>query len=319
MRFKEKQLQTISLPNINQNKSSSKLIALLIFALIFVCTKTFAEEKKSDAIVDSSQKTANKAEPIKRPIELTKQHKEDLKHYLADEEVKPLLAGPDDYLTLVKRYTSANSKGVVILLPEWQQGATNPKAINYLRNALPAKGWSTIAIQPSNKPENYPSTAVTVAEQKKANQVVLKEYKSKLNSMLNAVMNTARKYPGIVLVIAQGNNAAFLVDLYNQDGSQKPNTLIMLSGYRQSNPELINSVNENFAHQLALTELPILDLYLKYDNPLVISTSAQRKAFSKQEMKVYYRQRQLNNTVTGYYPEEELLIQINSWLKAIGW
>ncbi|HBY84639.1 MAG TPA: DUF3530 domain-containing protein [Colwellia sp.] len=319
MRFKEKQLQTISLPNINQNKSSSKLIALLICALIFVCTKTFAEEKKSDAIVDSSQKTANKAEPIKKPIELTKQHKEDLKHYLADEEVKPLLAGPDDYLTLVKRYTSANSKGVVILLPEWQQGATNPKAINYLRNALPAKGWSTIAIQPSNKPENYPSTAVTVAEQKKANQVVLKEYKSKLNSMLNAVMNTARKYPGIVLVIAQGNNAAFLVDLYNQDGSQKPNALIMLSGYRQSNPELINSVNENFAHQLALTELPILDLYLKYDNPLVISTSAQRKAFSKQEMKVYYRQRQLNNTVTGYYPEEELLIQINSWLKAIGW
>lgn len=319
MRLKEKQLHKISLPNISRNKSSSKLIVLLICTLAFVCTATFAEEKKPDASVEGSQKTANKAEPVKKPIELTKQHKEDLKHYLADEQIKPLLAGPDDYLTLVKRYTSANSKGVVILLPEWQQGATNPKAINYLRNALPAKGWSTIAIQPSNKPENYPSTAITVAEQKKENQLVLKEYKSKLNNMLNAVMNTARKYPGIVLVIAQGNNAAFLVDLYNQDGSQQPNALIMLSGYRQSNPELINSVNENFAHQLALTELPVLDLYLKYDNPLVISTSVQRKAFSKQEMKVYYRQRQLNNTVSGYYPEEELLIQINSWLKAIGW
>ncbi len=319
MRLKEKKLHKISLPNISQNKSNSKLITLFICALAFVCTTTFAEEKKPDASIEGSQKTANKAEPVKKPIELTKQHKEDLKHYLADEQVKPLLAGPDDYLTLVKRYTSANSKGVVILLPEWQQGATNPKAINYLRKALPAKGWSTISIQPSNKPENYPSTAITVAEQKKENQLTLKEYKSKLNSMLNAVMNTARKYPGIVLVIAQGNNAAFLVDLYNQDGSQQPNALIILSGYRQSNPELINSVNENFAHQLALTELPVLDLYLKYDNPLVISTSAQRKAFSKQEMKVYYRQRQLNNTVSGYYPEEELLIQINSWLKAIGW
>jgi len=287
--------------------------------LTFICSTTFAEEQKPDATVENTQKNANKTTLIKKPIELTKQHKEDLKHYLAGEQVKPLLAGPDDYLTLVKKHTSANSKGVVILLPEWQQGATNPKAINYLRNALPAKGWSTIAIQPSNKPENYPSTAITVAEQKKENQLILKEYKSKLNSMLNAVMNTAREYPGIVLVIAQGNNAALLVDIYSQDDSLQPNALIMLSSYRQSNHALINSVNENFAHQVASTELPVLDLYLKHDNQLVLNKAAQRKAFSKQEMKVYYRQRQLNNTVTGYYPEEELLSQINSWLKAIGW
>ncbi|OUR75639.1 hypothetical protein A9Q75_17545 [Colwellia psychrerythraea] len=309
------------MPKISRNKVSAKLMALLICALTFICSTNFifAEEQKADASIENTKTVANKTPPIKKPIELTKQYKEDLKHYLSSDEVKPLLAGPDDYLTLVKRYTSANSKGVAILLPDWQQGATNPKAINYLRNVLPAKGWSTIAIQPSKKPEGYPSSAITVAEQKKENQLALKEYKSKLNSMINAVMNTAKEYPGIVLVIAQGNNAAFLVDLYNQDGSQRPNALIMLSSYRQSNHALVNNVNEHFAHQLALTELPVLDLYLKHDNPLVLSTAAQRKAFSTQEMKVYYRQRQLNNTVTGYYPEEELLIQINSWLKAIGW
>ncbi|MEY8198996.1 MAG: DUF3530 family protein [Colwellia sp.] len=309
-------LHKVSRNTISQRKGSLKSLALFVCTLTFICSPTFAEEKKNDASIES---TANKAAPIKKPIELTKQYKEDLKHYLVDEQVKPLLAGPDDYLTLVKKYTSANSKGVAILLPEWQQGATNPKAINYLRNALPAEGWSTIAIQPSNKPENFPSTAITVAEQKKENQLILDDYKSKLNSMLNAVMNTAREYPGIVLVIAQGNNAALLVDLYSQDGSQQPNALIMLSSYRQSNHGLINSVNENFAHQLASTELPVLDLYLKHDNPLVLAKAAQRKAFSKQEMKIYYRQRQLNNTVTSYYPKEELLRQINSWLKAIGW
>ncbi|PKH85652.1 DUF3530 domain-containing protein [Colwellia sp. Bg11-28] len=318
--FKEKQLHTTSPHNVTRNKISSTPLVLFLCMLTFICSPlTFAEEQKTDASAENTQKTANKVTPIKKPIELTQQYKEDLKHYLTDEQVKPLLAGPDDYLTLVKRYTSANSKGVVILLPEWQQGATNPKAINYLRNALPAKGWSTIAIQPSNKPENYPSTEITVAEQKKENQLVLKEYKSKLNSMLNAVMNTAREYPGIVLVIAQGNNAALLVDIYSQDDSQQPNALIMLSSYRQSNHALINGVNENFARQVASTELPILDLYLKHDNPLVLNKAAQRRVFSKQEMKVYYRQRQLNNTVTGYYPEEELLSQINSWLKAIGW
>jgi hypothetical protein len=284
----------------------------------------FAEEEeskktKAETSIQSTQKPEDKSPTLKKPIELVKQYKEDLKHYLTDEQVKPLLAGPDDYLTLVKKYTSANSKGVAILLPEWQQGATNPKAINYLRNALPAKGWSTIAIQPSNKPDNYPSTAITVMEQKEENQLTLKAYKSKLSSMLNAVMNTAKEYPGIVLVIAQGNNAALLVDLYSQEGSQRPNALIMLSSYRQSNHELINSVNEEFARQLAFTELPVLDLYLTHDNPVVLAKAAQRKSFAKQEMKVYFRQRQLNNTVTGYYPEKELLNQINSWLKAIGW
>ena len=304
---------------MHRNNSRPKLIAVLLCVFTFICTTTIAEEQKSDTPVENTQKVANNKSSREKPIELTKQHKADLKHYLAGEQVKPLLAGPDDYLTLVKRYTSANSKGVVILLPEWQQGATNPKAINYLRNALPAKGWSTIAIQPSNKPENFPSTEMSVEEQKKENQLALKEYKNKLNNMLNAVMNTAKEYPGIVLVIAQGNNAALLVDIYSQDDSQQPNALILLSSYRQSNHALINNINEEFAHQVASSELPILDLYLKYDNPLVLSKAAQRKAFSKQEMKVYYRQRQLNNTVTGYYPEEELLRQINSWLKAIGW
>ena len=137
--------------------------------------------------------------------------------------------------------------------------------------------------------------------------------------MLNAVMNTAKEYPGIVLVIAQGNNAALLVDLYSETGNQLPNALILLSSYRKSNQALTNSVNEEFARQLAFTELPVLDLYLKHDNPLVLAKAAQRKYFSQQEMKVYYRQRQLNNNVTGYYPEKELLNQINGWLKAIGW
>ncbi|PKG85299.1 DUF3530 domain-containing protein [Colwellia sp. 75C3] len=306
---------------ISRNNINSKAVALFICSLIFICSTpvTFAEEKKADAATEKAPLKTNKTSPIQKPIALTKQHKDDLKHYLTGEQVKPLLAGPDDYLTLVKRYTSANSKGVAILLPEWQQGATNPKAINYLRNILPSKGWSTIAIQPSNKPENYPSKAITVEEQKKENQLALDDYKNKLSTMLNAVMNTAKEYPGIVLVIAQGNNAALLVDLYSQEDSQRPNALIMLSSYRQSNHALINSVNEDFARQLAFTELPVLDLYLKHDNPLVLAKAAQRKSFAKQEMKVYFRQRQLNNNITGYYPEEELLSQINSWLKAIGW
>jgi len=314
---------------INKSNISQVLFSLFICSFFFTCviTPSFAEQATKEAVKETTQSKDTKKKQensanvsiIKKPIELTKQHKEDLKHYLASEQVKPLLAGPDDYLTLLKKHTSANSKGVVILLPEWQQGATNPKAINYLRNSLPAKGWTTIAVQPNDKPENYPSTAAALDDQIKENEITIKAYKDKLSAMLNAVMNIAQEYPGIVLVIAQGNNAAFLVDLYSQEGSQLPNALILLSSYRQSNHDLINSVNEDFAKQLAFLELPVLDLYLKHDNPTVLAKAAQRKSFAKQEMKVYYRQRQLNNAITGYYPEKELLSQINGWLKAIGW
>ena len=297
------------------NQLTSKvLLSLLICSFCsFTGSNVCAEESNIKSTTD------DKNQKIKAPVELAKQHKADLKHYLAGEQVRPLLAGPDDYLTLVKRYTSENNKGVVILLPEWQQGATDPKAINFLRNALPAEGFTTIAIQPSNKPKNFPSNALTLTEQKEENKLALSEYKRKLMAMHNAVMNIAKEYPGIVLVIAQGNNAALLVELYNQEGNQLPNALVLLSGYRQTNHALINSVNDTFAQQLASTELPVLDLYLKFDNPIVLAKAEQRKALAKQEMKVYYRQRQLNNTVTGYYPETELLSQLKSWLKAIGW
>ena len=189
-------------------------------------TSTSSETSAQDNRPSNPRK---KVSPIKAPIALTKQHNEDLKHYLSSEQVKPLLAGPDDYITLFKKNTSINSKGVVILIPEWQQGATNPKAINFLRKTLPIHGWNTISIQPNNKPNNFPSEALTIIEQKKENDVILEEYKRKLGTMFNAVMNTAKKYPGIVLVIAQGNNGALLIDRLSQDDSQQTNAIIILS------------------------------------------------------------------------------------------
>ena len=313
-------LAKLNLAKLNLSSINQRLLSFIICSLLSFSPLSLAvAEQSKDPQDATTAKKDDGASVIKKPIAITKQHKNDLKHYLPTEQVKPLLAGPDDYITLVKPHTSSNSKGVAILIPEWQQGATNPKAIEFLRNALPKEGWSTIAVQPNNKPENYPSNALTLEQQKEENKLLLDEYKQKLSAMHNAIMNIAKEYPGIVLVIVQGNNAAFLVDLYSQEGSQLPNALIMLSSYRQTSQSLINGVNTNFAQQLALTELPVLDLFLQHDNSLVLAKAEQRKSIAKQEMKVYYRQRQLNNSTTGYYPEEELLTQINSWLKAIGW
>jgi len=300
--------------------------------LASLASPLLAEEKKERPVKEETSAEKSKNTESKRietvaPIALTLQHKNDLQHYINNELVKPLLAGPDSYITLIKKHTNVNNKGVVILLPDWQQGATNPKAINFLRNALPSEGWTTIAVQPNSKPKGYPSSALLREEQIKENKIIIDEYQRKQKTMFNALMNLAKEYPGIVIVIAQGNNGALLVDLFSNDegsstksnGLQMPNALVLLSSYRQTSNELINSVNKTFASQLAITELPVLDLYLQHDHPLAISKATERKSLAEQEMKVYYRQRQLNNNTTGYYPEQELLSQLNGWLKSVGW
>jgi len=276
-----------------------------------------AQEKEQNEVSTDTEKTEPKV-VIPSPISVEKQHKSDISHYFPNTKITPILAGPDDYLTLVKENTSVNNKGVAVLLPDWQQGAVNPKAINFLRTALSKQGWTTISIQPANKPNNFPSTALKVSEQQEANKTIIDEYKAKLAALINAVLTKSKDYPGIVVIIAQGNHGAMLVDIFDQQDAT-PNALILLSSYLTSSTELIDETNTTFAETLAYSEYPVLDLYLKHDHPIVENKATQRLSKANQELKAYYRQRQINNTVTGYYPEQELLTQINSWLKSIGW
>lgn len=295
------------------------------FFIVTLCclpNLSFAEQEGAAEQKTVKEKTINESnnknfQPF--PVSLKKQQKEDLKHYLPATKVKPILVGTDDYLTLVNENTRANHKGVAMLIPDWRQGAVNPKAINYLRKTLPQHGWTTISVQVAPKPNNFPSTALKVSEQKEENKKIIDEYKTSFSALINAVYEKAKEYPGIVIIIAQGNHGALLVDLLAENENITPNGIVLLSSYRLTNPKLLEQTNTDFARALANSEPPILDLYLKYDNDIVINKAPQRLSIAKQEMKIYYRQRQLNNMATGFYPEKELLTQINSWLKAIGW
>jgi hypothetical protein len=310
---------------------------LMLTVILFICinvtaiaqedkqdeAKTKLEKDKDNKKDNTKENTKESGVPIPLPVSVAQQHKEDLTHYFPTSSVTPILVGADDYLTLIEENTSVNNKGVAILLPDWQQGVVNPKALNFLRKALPKQGWTTISIQPANKPSNFPSRALKVTEQQKANKTIIDDYKKKLTALINAVMTKSKEYPGIIIIIAQGNHGAMLVDIFDQQSKNQngtpPNALILLSSYLLNSNELLDETNTTFAKTLAYSEYPVLDLYLKYDNPIVLDKTTQRLAIANQELKAYYRQRQINNNASGYYPEQELLVQINSWLKAIGW
>jgi len=288
-----------------------------------------AQEKKADENTESideekAEETGSEAPLVimvdrskikmSDPVDHLKQKKDDLKHYLNQAQITPILAGAEDHLTLISTNTTPNNKGVMILVPDWQQSASTPKALNYLYEMLPDQGWTTIKVQPPNKPKNYPSVGLNQTERDEENNKSLEDYQKKLSLIIQAVTEKATNYPGIIVVVAEGSNASILINIYEQSNNEKPVALVMLSSHLNDDKN-----NLQTAINLSQLDLPVLDLYLKRDHPLVKSNSLLRKKYVNQEFKANYRQQQLNNITSSYYPKAKLLKTINGWLKSTGW
>ena len=269
-----------------------------------------AEEKKAEPENKASQKRPE----IFAPTDALAQKEQDLTHYLSAEKITPMLAGAEDFITLINENTASNQKGVMILLPDWQMSATSSNALNYLREILPSQGWTTITIQPPNKPIGYPSRALKLSQQIEENTKLLTQYQDNLTVMMNAVMDKAKDYPGIFVVVSQGSHASLLANLYSDKKLEAPSAMVMLSGYMFTEFDSLT-----LAKTLAMSDFPVLDIYLSRDQQLAKSNAVVRKAQATKEMKAYYRQTQLHNNQVGYYPQESLLRAINGWLKSIGW
>jgi len=277
---------------------------------------TDSEEQEDDGSESPPASiTFNRADiKINAPVDEFSQQKTDIEHYLNTEQITPLLVGTDEYLTVIETNTTANSKGVMILVPDWQQNATSSKALNYLSKELPLQGWTTITVHPPSKPEGYPSIALNIDEQIKENSKAIEQCQKNLAAVMLSVNEKAKTYPGIIVVVAQGHHAPLLVNIYQQTPNDKPTALVMLSGYLNTDVENIQS-----AKNLAQTDLPILDLSLQRDHHLVASNVQLRKKFANQELKTHFRQKKFNNMATSNYPKSPLLKEINGWLKSIGW
>ena len=280
--------------------------------------EAMSKETMSNEAMDKSDssKEAGSADKsdIRPPISLIEQFSQDIERSVDSSLVNPMLAGTDDFLTILQPDNHSTDRGIAILLPEWEQAATDSRAINFLRQHLPDEGWTTIAIQPITKPENYPSQQMKPALAAEENKEMLDKYAEKLAPMLTSVMEKAAEFPGVFLVIAQGNNAAILIDLYEQAAVEQPNALITLSAHRQS-----TAGNQRLANQIASSDLPVLDIVLKKDVHWIKHFAANRSKAAKRELKPIYRQRELTNFRAGYYPEQALAKEIKGWLATVGW
>lgn len=306
-----------------------RLLASLIIFCLFTFNSVYSygfpfqeesenKEPVKEEVEDKPAET-QKAIIIKRPdifapVDALKQKEQDLSHYLTSDKVIPMLAGANEFITIINENTASNQKGVMILLPDWEMTATSSNALNYLQQILPSQGWTTIAIQPPGRPIGYPSSALNLTQQVEENKKLLEECQENITLIMNAVMEKAKDYPGIFVVVSKGSHANLLANLYSNGTLESPSAMVMLSGYMNTTADSLA-----FAKTLATSEFPVLDLFLSRDHQLASSDSKIRKAQATKEMKVYYRQTQLHNNQIGFYPEKKLLRSINGWLKSIGW
>ena len=248
------------------------------------------------------------------PISVKSLHEHDANWQLSKEILSPMLVGTEDIITLTQPDALALNRGVAVLVPDWHQSVTSPKAINFLRNDLPQKGWTTITVQPPAKPDNYPSSASKASQRNTENEQTISSYKEAITPILQAVFNKAQEYPGVFVVISEGNNAAIIMDIVQQQQLPAPNGIVLLSAHMES-----QSDNLKFAQIMSESDTPVLDLVLSKDNRWAEHYAPIRKQHAKKALKTFYRQRQLQNTVTGYYPEKALASAFKSWLVSTGW
>lgn len=299
---------------------SYALFLLTILLSTAVLSKEVQEEKKDTApetTQDEKQSSGDsaaqkRAQIIKAPTNSFVQKNEDLQHYLPKTE--ELLVGTESYTMLWEESRTANSRGVIIIIPDWQQPATSPKTTDFLHRTFPDYGWSSLVIQPPNMPLNYPSIESNNTEQTEQNKTVIDEYKKQLSALYEQIIKKVETKPGAFILVSQGNHAGLMLDLLEAGENKMPHGLIMLSAYRSTEMEDVE-----FAKTLAMSDLPTLDLFLTKDHPLINKSASYRKKFTNNEMKAEYRQKQFFNLYAGDYPEEELFKTIQGWLRSIGW
>jgi len=272
-----------------------------------------SEEQTTEPATTQDSSSHNRPE-ILAPIDELEQHKSDLDHYMESEELSDILVQAQSFKITTATHETPQNKGTIILLPDWQQALTNPHAINFLRKQLPDMGWTTIAVTPRNAPQNFPSVAIEEQQRATDNTESLTSYKTFLVSLLEQLYEQAKRNPGVIIVLTQGNHALLLPELINEGTIEAPAAMIMLSGYG-----ITQNITSNGAQRISQSDIPILDLYLKRDNYLVANAAKLRRKLTTQELTPGYRQRELHNVTTGYYPNEMMLKEIKGWLRSIGW
>lgn len=238
------------------------------------------------------------AEPIPTNNEL---HQLDIKRQLPPAQIRELPLQQNSFLSLHLENMTSYTRGTALLVPDWSEHAASPKHLNNLRQQLTDYGWHTLAIMPPMSPD------VTALDE------TMSDYSQQLQQRMTAAMQLAGEQPGVIIVIAQGNSAAVLNQLYADSAIAAPAALIILGAYL---PDMARNVE--LAKHIASHAVPTLDINHQEDNHFVRSTLPLRRKLADKHLKAIYRQRSVMGS--GYQADTQqwVMKEIYGWLTSMG-
>ncbi|MBE0358310.1 DUF3530 family protein [Pseudoalteromonas aliena] len=242
----------------------------------------------------------------------------DIERLLPNDEIKSILAGDTEFLSLYSEYMSADFRGIVLLIPDWQTAPTNNAGMSFLRKELNNLGYTTYAMtvpdidwQASKiAPPITPETATSIPDTtenadkpadikkqpephhvdaiEKVTNEVLDNYKINLIARFNALYQTAMDEPSNIVVIAQGTSAGVLLEHYAEFTDSQLNAFISLSSYLPNTKR-----NKDLSQTTSLVTPALLDIYYADDNNEILMNLKNRQRWVNRNAKFDYRQRAL--------------------------
>jgi hypothetical protein len=152
-------------------------------------------------------------------------------------------------------------------------------------------------------------SAVNVIE----NQAFIK-HEQLLVSLLQAVAEKAREYPGFFLVISKGTSAAWLSKIYAEKSLDTPDAFVAISPYWPDRKH-----NQRLPEWIANTSMPVLDLHSSWDNSWAKNTVKLRENAAVKALKLQYRQRELLGFNMHQQYNTYISKEIYGWLSHMGW
>lgn len=242
-----------------------------------------------------------------------------------------LLAGEREIVIVEQASNTPLTRGVAVLIGESGHGPFSQHNLTELATLLNDYGWVTMtmpaptAVFFDKKPATemadegnnaemeektvHPKSGLVAVDQKEFEQ-----QEQQLMLQLQAIVPKTQQYPGFFLVIAQGTSAAWLSKIYSEKKLGLPDALVVVSPYW---PE--RDYNMLLPQLISATEMPVLDVYSRWDNEWSHNTFLKRKVAAEKALKLHYRQRELIGQTLDTEQYKLLSKEIYGWLTHMGW
>ncbi|MFY8326434.1 DUF3530 family protein [Pseudoalteromonas sp. ZZD1] len=281
----------------------------------------------------------------------------DISRLMPQGEIKPLQVGEQEFISLYREYMSAELRGVVLIIPDWQHLPTNNNGINFLRTHLNDFGYTTIAMTvpdidwqasaEQSTEEGDSETEIATAEQEGAaiepnpeadKEAVTEQTDASENTVTPKHVDALAYINDDVIDDYKENLVARFEALYQSALDEGGKIVLIAQGasagvllehyasFPNNNIDAFISLssylpnperNQQLNTLVSTISPPLLDIFYSNDNPDLLLSVADRKRWVKRHSKYDYRQRELFGLRSEPQQHERLSKEIDGFLRRL--